>query len=129
MKLPPMNALRAFEAVSRHGSVSAAADDLCVSQGAVSQQIRNLEDFLGRELFDRTANSIELSEDGKAFASVVQTSLADIAAAPVIDRVQLLNLSDLWQGLDALRDWIARLTNRPAYQRALPKERMLDLLS
>jgi LysR family glycine cleavage system transcriptional activator len=76
-----MNALRAFEAVSRHGSVSKAADELCVSQGAVSQQLRNLEDFLGRELFDRTANSIELTEQGREFAQVVQTALASIAEA------------------------------------------------
>jgi LysR family glycine cleavage system transcriptional activator len=44
-----MNALRAFEAVSRLGSVSKAAEELCVSQGAVSQQLRNLEDHLDRE--------------------------------------------------------------------------------
>jgi glutathione S-transferase len=54
-------------------------------------------------------------------------SLADIAAAPVIDRLQLLQLTDLWQALDALQDWISRLTSRPAYQRALPKQRMLDV--
>jgi LysR family glycine cleavage system transcriptional activator len=79
MKLPPMNALRAFEAVSRLGSVSKAADELCVSQGAVSQQLRNLEDHLGREMFIRTPNSFILSEDGETFASVVQKSLGEIA--------------------------------------------------
>jgi LysR family glycine cleavage system transcriptional activator len=76
-----MNALRAFEAVSRHGNVSKAADELCVSQGAVSQQLRNLEDHLGRELFDRTPNSITLSEEGESFAAVVQESLRNIAEA------------------------------------------------
>jgi len=81
MKLPPMNALRAFEAVSRHGSVSKAADELCVTQGAVSQQLRNLEDHLGRELFVRSPNSIALSEEGEAFAEVVQKALTEIAAA------------------------------------------------
>ena len=81
MKLPPMNALRAFEVVSRHGSVSKAAEELCVSQGAVSQQLRNLEDHLGRELFIRTPNSFSLSADGEAFAVVVQQSLMHIAAA------------------------------------------------
>jgi len=81
MKLPPMNALRAFEAVSRHGSVSKAAEELCVSQGAVSQQLRNLEDYLGREMFFRTPNSVTLSEDGEAFAAVVQQSLGEIALA------------------------------------------------
>ncbi len=81
MKLPPMNALRAFEAVSRHGSVSKAAEELCVSQGAVSQQLRNLEDSLGRELFIRAPNSFTLSEDGGVFAAVVQQALKDIASA------------------------------------------------
>jgi LysR family glycine cleavage system transcriptional activator len=81
MKLPPMNALKAFEAVSRLGSVSKAAEDLCVSQGAVSQQLRNLEDNLDRELFIRTPNSFKLSEEGEEFAEVVQQSLKEIALA------------------------------------------------
>ena len=81
MKLPPMNALRAFEAVSRHSSVSKAAEELCVSQGAVSQQLRNLENHLGREMFIRTPKSFTLSEEGEAFAVVVQRALADIALA------------------------------------------------
>ena len=76
-----MNALRAFEAVSRLGSVSKAADELCVSQGAVSQQLRNLEDHLDRELFIRTPNSFKLSEKGETYASVVQRSLGEIAVA------------------------------------------------
>ena len=81
MKLPPMNSLRAFEAVSRLGSVTKAATELCVSQGAVSQQLRNLEDFLGRELFIRNANSFTLSARGAEFASVVQNALSQIAGA------------------------------------------------
>ena len=81
MKLPPMNALRAFEAVSRLGSVSKAAAELCVSQGAVSQQLRNLEDHLERELFIRTPNSFKLSVEGETYASVVQRSLGEIAFA------------------------------------------------
>jgi len=81
MKLPPMNALRAFEAVSRLGSVSKAAEELCVSQGAVSQQLRNLEDHLDRELFIRTPNSFKLSDEGETYATVVQQSLGEIAFA------------------------------------------------
>jgi len=81
MKLPPMNALRAFEAVSRLGSVSKAAEELCVSQGAVSQQLRNLEDHLDRELFIRTPNSFKLSDEGETYAAVVQQSLGEIAVA------------------------------------------------
>ena len=72
MKLPPMNALRAFEAVPRLGSVSKAAEELCVSQGAVSQQLRNLEDHLGREMFIRTPKSFKLSEDGEVLEKQAQ---------------------------------------------------------
>jgi len=61
--------------------VSKAAEELCVSQGAVSQQLRNLEDHLDRELFIRTPNSFTLSEDGEDFAEVVQQSLGEIALA------------------------------------------------
>ena len=81
MKLPPMNALRAFEAVSRCGSVSKAAEELCVSQGAVSQQLKNLEDHFGKELFNRSAQVFELNDAGKEFAHVVQQSLGQIAEA------------------------------------------------
>ena len=81
MKLPPMNALRAFEAVSRHGGVGRAAEELCVSQGAVSQQLRKLEDYFGKELFERSANSLCLTEEGEEFAAVVQQSLQQVATA------------------------------------------------
>ena len=81
MKLPPMNALRAFEAVSRHASVSKAAEELCVSQGAVSQQLRNLEDYFGKELFHRSANSFQLTEEAEIFATVVQQSLQQVSMA------------------------------------------------
>ena len=81
MKLPPMNALRAFEAVSRHGSVSRAADELCVSQSAVSQQLRNLEDYLGRKLSLPSANTFTLTEEAEVFGVEVQQSLLRIAAA------------------------------------------------
>ena len=81
MKLPPLKALHAFEAVARLGSVSKAAEELCVSQGAVSQQLRNLEDYLGRELFARGPNSIAPTEEGDAYARVVHRAFADIADA------------------------------------------------
>ena len=49
-------------------------------------------------------------------------SLADIAAAPVIDRIQRLNMADLWDGLPAVKEWVARVTSRSAYQRASPPD-------
>jgi LysR family glycine cleavage system transcriptional activator len=52
-RLPPLNALRAFEAAARHLNFSRAADELSVTPGAVSQQIQNLEDYVGAALFKR----------------------------------------------------------------------------
>jgi glutathione S-transferase len=49
-------------------------------------------------------------------------SLADIAAAPAVDRIERLGLADVWAGLAGVEDWIARLTSRPAYERARPPE-------
>jgi LysR family glycine cleavage system transcriptional activator len=58
-KLPPLNALRNFEAVARHGSFAAAADDLHVTHWAVGKQIRLLEDWFGVPLFERRAHGCE----------------------------------------------------------------------
>lgn len=107
MKLPPMNTLRAFEAVSRLGSISKAADELCVSQGAVSQQIRNLENYLARELFDRRGNALELSEAGRYLAPIVHDALLAIAEAVgevsrVADDSRLV--VSTWQGFAA--NWL-----------------------
>jgi LysR family glycine cleavage system transcriptional activator len=104
MKLPPMNTLRAFEAVSRLGSISKAADELCVSQGAVSQQIRNLENYLARELFDRHGNALELSEAGRYLTPIVHDALLAIAEAVgevsrVMDDSRLV--VSTWQGFAA----------------------------
>lgn len=62
--LPSLNALRAFEAAARHGSMSLAADELHVTAGAVSQQIRELERDLGVQLFIRKPRQITLTETG-----------------------------------------------------------------
>src|SRR6185436_12553167 len=66
LSLPPLNALRAFEAAARTGSYVAAAEELGVSPAAVSQQVRNLEDFLGKQLFMRFNNRVSLTDAGQA---------------------------------------------------------------
>jgi LysR family transcriptional regulator, glycine cleavage system transcriptional activator len=63
-RLPPLNSLRAFEAVARHFSFTEAADELCVSTAAVSHQIRALEDHLGTMLFRRSNRSLSLTPAG-----------------------------------------------------------------
>src|SRR5690242_13343938 len=63
--LPPLNALRAFEAIARHLSFAKAADELHVTPAALSHQIRALEDQLGLTLFHRRTRAIELTEAGR----------------------------------------------------------------
>ena len=65
--LPPLPALRAFEAVARLGSVVQAADELHVTHGAVSQQVRALETHLGLALFTRHGRRLSLTEDGRIY--------------------------------------------------------------
>ena len=62
--LPGLKALRAFEAVAFHGSFTLAADELAVSQGAVSHQIKQIEESLGVQLFQRGARGVTLTPQG-----------------------------------------------------------------
>ena len=62
--LPPLNALRAFEAAARHLSFTRAAEELDVTPGAISQQIRQLEEFAGAPLFRRTGRQVLLTDAG-----------------------------------------------------------------
>jgi LysR family glycine cleavage system transcriptional activator len=66
-RLPPLNALRAFEAAARHLSFTKASDELCVTQGAVSRHIAGLERELGTPLFLRRHRAVELTVKGSAF--------------------------------------------------------------
>ena len=63
-KLPPLNALRAFEAAARLGGFTAAATELCVTPAAVAQQVKALEAWVGAKLFKRRTKGIELTTEG-----------------------------------------------------------------
>ena len=78
---PPLNALRAFEAAARHLSLTKAAQELNVTPGAISHQIRGLETLLGVELFERRARSIALTPAGNLLHPGVQTGLLYIREA------------------------------------------------
>ncbi|MDA0782327.1 MAG: LysR substrate-binding domain-containing protein [Rickettsiales bacterium] len=65
--LPPLNSLKAFESAARHCSFTVAADELCVTQGAVSKQIKLLEEYLESELFIRTSSGLALTEKGEQY--------------------------------------------------------------
>lgn len=80
-RMPPLNPLRAFEAAARHLSFTRAADELGVTQGAVSRHIRALEDRLGFPLFERTAQGLRLEQGGRVYAQVLRDSFTRIARA------------------------------------------------
>ena len=79
-KLPPLNALRNFEAVARHGSFAAAAADLHVTHWAVGKQIRLLEGWFGVPLFERRARGVVLTDDGAALLHDVTSAFDRLAA-------------------------------------------------
>ena len=80
-KLPPLNALKAFEAAARHLNFTTAAEDLFVTQAAVSHQIKILEDFLGVKLFHRKNRLLEFTEVGSQYFAEIQPLLEKIASA------------------------------------------------
>lgn len=79
--LPPLPAVRAFEAAARLGGFARASGELCVSPGAVAHQIKQLEEWLGFELFVRQPRSVELTEPGRRFFATAQAVLDELAAA------------------------------------------------
>ncbi|QRE75714.1 transcriptional regulator GcvA [Methylobacterium aquaticum] len=88
-RLPPLNALKAFEAAGRHGSFTLAAEELRVTHGAVSRHVQALEAWLGVPLFVRHNRRVVLTEAGRSY-------LAEIGAA--LDRVALATARQLERG-------------------------------
>ncbi|CAD1794388.1 LysR family transcriptional regulator [Xanthomonas arboricola pv. juglandis] len=76
----PLNALRAFEAAARHQNLTRAASELCVSQAALSHQIKALEQQLGSSLFHRLPRGVALTDEGAALAPVLAEAFDRIAA-------------------------------------------------
>jgi DNA-binding transcriptional LysR family regulator len=70
--LPSLDLLKGFEAVARHLSFTKAADELCVTQSAVSRQIRTLEDHMGARLFERRTRAIVLTDTGRRYYEALQ---------------------------------------------------------
>jgi LysR family transcriptional regulator, glycine cleavage system transcriptional activator len=81
MKLPPLTALRAFEATARLSSFTAAAAELHVTQGAISHQIRVLEEELGTTLFHRVARRVVLTEIGRSLSAELTEGFRTIVSA------------------------------------------------
>jgi LysR family transcriptional regulator, glycine cleavage system transcriptional activator len=80
-RLPPLNGLRSFEAAARHLSFTRAADELGVTPGAVSQQVKSLEGALGITLFRRLPRSLILTDEGEAYLPSITSAFDLISRA------------------------------------------------
>ncbi len=80
-RLPPLNALRAFEAAARHGSFNQAADELYVTPSAISHQIKSLEQFLDIKLFRRNKRRVDLTASGEKYLPSIRHALDEIDSA------------------------------------------------
>jgi len=94
-RLPPLPALRAFEAAARLGSFKAAAEELFVTPTAISHQIRSLESTLGVGLFERRTRSVALTEVGRSLAPALTRGFLEIRSGleNALDQVSIINLS------------------------------------
>jgi LysR family glycine cleavage system transcriptional activator len=81
MHLPPLSTVRSFEATARHSSAARAAEELHVTPGAISQQLRKLEDFVGQRLFERQARGLVLTDAGRVLLAGCQEALAALQRA------------------------------------------------
>src|SRR3954467_2706243 len=78
-RLPALNALKAFEAAARYESFTRAAEELCVTQGAVSHQVKALEQELGVKLFNRERQRLVITQAGREYLAVIRDALDRIA--------------------------------------------------
>lgn len=81
LKIPPLSAVRVFEAAARYGSFKKAAEELNITASAVSHAVQTLEDWLGVELFRRGGGKLHLTEPGAAYGAALSTAMQTIADA------------------------------------------------
>lgn len=92
-QLPSLNAVRAFEASARHLNFRLAAEELGVTQGAVAQHVRGLEDSLGLKLFHRLPRTLALTDQGRSYAGTVRRAFELIVEGTAALRPQPVRLS------------------------------------
>jgi len=80
--LPSLKALRSFDAAARHQSFTRAAEELCVTQGAVSHQVKALEAELGVKLFNRERHGLVITSAGRDYLAVVRDAFDRILIGP-----------------------------------------------
>lgn len=80
-QIPPLNGLRAFDAAGRHLNFRAAADEMGVTQGAVAQQVRQLEAHLGMPLFERVPKGLAFTPNGRSYHARIASAFEDLRSA------------------------------------------------
>lgn len=121
-RLPPLNALRAFESAARHHSLSRAAQELGVTHGAISRQVAKLEQFLGTKLFERAHQHVLLTKRGAAYAARLQVLFDQIQEATASNFGQHADRAPLRIGVlptFAMRFLIPRLAK---FKRMFPEQ-------
>jgi LysR family glycine cleavage system transcriptional activator len=122
-RLPSMVWLRAFEAAARHASFTAAAEELGLTQAAVSHQIRSLEKQLGYPLFERLPRNLKLTDMGRAYLAPVRKAFDELSASttglfgPIGETAITLRVPVSFAVL-----WLAQ--RLPQFYRAYPKVRV-----
>ncbi|MGI9506254.1 MAG: LysR substrate-binding domain-containing protein [Geminicoccaceae bacterium] len=121
--VPPLNALRAFEAAARHLSFKQAAAELNVTPGAVSQQVKSLEDTLGVQLFDRIHNGLMLTSEGQAYLTPIRSAFTNISVATemISPRADGVDLTIGAEANFAIKWLVPKMA---AFQRASPDVRV-----
>ena len=106
-QLPPLNALRSFEAAARHESFTRAAEELHVTQGAVSQQVKALETQLGIKLFNRERQRLKITAAGRDYLVVIREALDHISAGTErLMQRQGTNVLTVSTSLDFAAKWL-----------------------
>lgn len=117
-RLPSLNGLRAFEVAARHLNFRLAAEELGVTQGAVAQQVRNLEAQLGLQLFSRQSRALALTEAGRGYAGHIRKAFDLIVEATAVLRPEPAHLTISVTPTFATKWLIPRL---PAFTGAHPE--------
>ena len=109
MRLPPLNALRAFEAAARHDGFIGASDELNVTRGAISRHVKVLEEHLGVALFTRYAQGVRLTTAGRQLQPVLAEAFRSIASEAHRIRSDALDLRIICPPATSIRWLIPRL--------------------
>jgi len=118
--MPPLNALRAFEAAARHGSFKGAALELHVSQSAISHQVKSLEDALRVDLFVRKTRAVELTPNGRRYYPILREAFNRIAdGAELIRTPATAGVITLQAYSTFTMRWL--IPRLPGFQRAHPE--------